>query len=431
MTTSRRSFLRASAFMSGAAALGLHGLSPGTSLGMHRPARRARLRILILGGTGFLGPACMESALAAGHEVTLFNRGARETMRRDRGRPSLVPDGVEVLYGNRDPEKTADDWKQGQKHPATGEPIPMDPDSPRGLTQLEGRTWDAVIDTSAYFPRIARASAQQLEPHIGQYLFISTISVYKRNDTPGADESAELNTLSDPATEEFGAGFENYGGGKALCEQAVQAACPGKATIVRPGYIVGPRDTTRRFNFWPWRVSRGGAMIVPGDETDPVQFIDVRDLADWCVRLIERRTVGVFNATGPATELSMRSFVEQTAAGLGTRPETTWIPVDFLQRQALSAGGEQKINPMASWPIYIPPVGEYAGFHRVSVARAVSAGLTFRSCADTVRATMEWVASLADDVRPGVLPPEPGLPGSQTLSPEREKEIIEAWKAQG
>lgn len=373
----------------------------------------------------------MESALAAGHEVTLFNRGARETMRRDRGRPSVVPQGVEVLYGNRDPEKTADDWKQGQRHPETGEPIPMDPESPKGLSELRGREWDAVIDTSAYFPRIARASAELLAPSIGQYLFISTISVYKRNDTPGADESAELNTLSDPATESFGASFENYGGGKVLCEQAVMEACPGKAAIVRPGYIVGPRDTTRRFNFWPWRVSRGGPMVVPGDESDPVQFIDVRDLADWCVRLIERRTMGVFNATGPASELSMRSFVDQAAAGLSAKVEPTWIPVDFLSQQALERGGEQKINPMASWPIYIPPHGEYAGFHRVSVARAVAQGLTFRSVADTVRTTMDWVATLPDDAKAGVLPPEPGTPGSQTVSPDREREIIEAWRSRG
>ncbi len=379
----------------------------------------APLRILILGGTGFLGPACMEAALAKGHKVTLFNRGRMESLRKERGRPSVVPEGVDVLYGNRDPLKSAEDWKDDPRAAPPGQNREKKSDNPKGLSQLEGKKWDAVIDTSAFFPRMAKASAELLAPNIGQYLFISTISVYKNNDKPGADETAELTTLADPTTEEFGAQFENYGGGKVLSEQAVEKACPGKATIVRPGFIVGPRDNTRRYTFWPSRIAQGGEMVVPGEPTDPIQIIDVRDLAEWCVTLIENKTMGVFNATGPDKELSMQAFCEGTKKGLGANTTFTWISPEFLQEQGVPQGG---------FPLWIPPKDQYAGFHRVSVAKAVAAGLKFRPCGDTAKATMEWIATLPEDVRKGVLPPAPGEPGSPTLSQERETEIIKAWK---
>src|SRR5258708_1429557 len=181
------------------------------------------LRILILGGTGFLGPACTESALARGHSVTHFNSGRTEERRREAGRPSVVPSGVQQLYGNRDPNKTADDRKTEGKSDA-----PKDPNSPKGLSQLEGKKWDAVIDTSGYFPRLVKASAELLAPNVKQYVFISTISVYKDNNIPNADETAPLNILEDPTTEEMGKDFVNYGGGKALCEKAAEKAMPGR-----------------------------------------------------------------------------------------------------------------------------------------------------------------------------------------------------------
>jgi 2'-hydroxyisoflavone reductase len=424
MNNSRRSFLQTSALT--AAALGVTGVvgaraKASTLLG--RVGSAKGMKILILGGTGFLGPACMEACLARGHQVTLFNRGARETMRKDRGRPSVVQDGVEVLYGNRDPNKAADDWMETAPAGPDGKKHERDPNSPKGLSQLEGKKWDAVIDTSGYFPRIAKASAETLGPNIGQYLFISTISVYKSNATPGSDENSELNTLADPTTEDFGAGFENYGGGKAMCEQAIEATCPGKTTIVRPGFIVGIRDNTRRYSFWPNRIGQGGEMVVPGSPTDPIQIIDVRDLAEWCVHLIEQKTMGVFNATGPDKELTMQAFCEGTRDGLGAKTNFTWIPTDFLEQQGLPAGAV-----FGAYPLYIPPTGETAGFHRVSVAKAVAAGLKFRPCSDTAKSMTEWVNTLPADVKTGILPPAPGTPGSVALTPERELEIIKAWK---
>src|SRR5215475_12615133 len=245
------------------------------------------LRILILGGTGFLGPHCTESAIARGHSVTHFNSGRTEELRKNAGRPSNVPAGVETLYGNRDPNKTADDRRTEGKADAK-----KDPNSPKGLSQLEGKKWDAVIDTSGYFPRMVRASAELLAPSVKQYVFVSTISVYKDTSAP-FDETAQLNTLQDPATEEMGKDFANYGGGKALCEKAAEAAMPGRVTNIRPGFIVGPRDTSGRFIYWPVRASMGGMMIVPGAPADPIQLIDVRDLADWLIHCIENNVVGV------------------------------------------------------------------------------------------------------------------------------------------
>lgn len=433
MTTSRRSFLQTSAISAGALAAGagtaiLAGL-PRAALARPRPtASGAPLKILILGGTGFVGPACTEAALARGHKVTLFNRGRMETFRKERSRPSTVPEGVEVLYGNRDPNKTADAWIDDPRTPAApdGQKREKPAESPKGLSQLEGKKWDAVIDTSAFFPRMAKASAELLSPNIGHYLFISTISVYKRNDQPGADETAELATLSDPTSEEFGAQYENYGGGKVACEQAVEAACPGRAILVRPGFIVGQRDNTRRYSYWPNRVSQGGEMVVPGDPTDPIQIIDVRDLAEWCIHLIENQITGAFNATGPEMQLTMKAFLEGTREGLKTDTSFNWIPLSFLSEQNV---------PNGAFPLYIPPTGETSGFHNVSVAKAVKNGLKFRPCSETARATMEWVSSLPEDVRKSVLPPTPGepmggpgSPMSPHLTKERELEIVKAFK---
>jgi len=358
--------------------------------------------ILILGGTGFLGPACTEAALARGHKVTLFNRGIREAMRKEKGRPSVVPEGVEVLYGNRDPEKTADaDIKEEAK---------KDPNSPKGLSQLAGRKWDAVIDTSGYFPRMVKASAEFLAPNVKHYTFISSISVYKDNSKPGQDENGELATLSNPSTEEFGAQFENYGGGKAACEDVAEAAMKGRVANIRPGFIVGERDSTARFIYWPLRARRGGEILVPGDPTDPIQIIDVRDLAEWCVHCIEKNIVGVFNATGPEKELSMKEMVEGCKKGAGTETETsTWVPAEFLEKKGL---GELHL--------WMPPKGENAGFHRVSVAKAVRNGLKFRSVADTTKSTLKWYDSLPEDIQKAV---------SKTgMSPEREANLLEEWK---
>src|SRR5580700_8728012 len=227
MTTTRRQFI-----VTSTAALSAVALAPeGFCIPEVNPKAAQSLRILILGGTGFLGPACTESALARGHKVTHFNSGRTEERRHAIGRPSLVPEGVEQLYGNRDPNKTAADRRnEGKSGPSP------DPDSPKGLSQLVGKKWDAVIDTSGYFPRMVKASAELLAPSVKQYVFISTISVYKNTSVPDYDE-----------TEELGKDFANFGGGKALCEKAAEAAMPGRVTNIRPGFIVGPRDTSGRF----------------------------------------------------------------------------------------------------------------------------------------------------------------------------------------
>jgi 2'-hydroxyisoflavone reductase len=371
------------------------------------------LRILILGGTGFLGPACTESALARGHAVTHFNSGRTEERRREAGRPSVVPSGVEVLYGNRDPNKTADDRRTEGKPGAT-----KDPNSPKGLSQLQGKKWDAVIDTSGYFPRTVKASADLLARHVGQYIFISSISVYKRNDAPNSDETAALNTLEDPTTEEMGKDFQNFGGGKALCEKAAETSMPGRVTNIRPGYIVGPRDTSARFIYWPVRASLGGTMAVPGAPADPIQIIDVRDLSDWIIRCIEQRTFGVFNATGPEKELSMSAMLEGIRKGVGSDVSITWLANEFLAEQKISEG---------QFPLYSPPTGDTAGFHRCNISRALAKGLTFRPVTDTAKATFDWYKSLPPDIQARVAPQFATQPNEESWL-EVEKRLLQSWR---
>lgn len=374
-----------------------------------------KLRVLILGGTGFLGPACTESLLARGHEVTLFNRGMREAMRKERGRPSQVPEGVQVLYGNRDPDKRADEWKQGDAGKAE--------DSPKGLVNLEGKTFDAVIDTSGYYPRHVKASAELLGKNVKQYVFISTISVYAANDKAWDDETAAVGTMPEgkEAVEEMGPGQSYYGPLKALCEQAAEAAMPGRVTNIRPGFIIGTRDSSQRFAYWANRIAEGGEVLVPGDPTDPMQVIDVRDLSDFVVRCIERGTVGVFNATGPAEEMTAKQFVEGIAAGVKGVPlpegmtakpaNYAWASWDFLEKQNVALG---------AIPLFLPPGGETAGFHRRSVKKAVAAGLTYRPISATAKETLEWLNTLPADLRGRQLP--------QTINANREESLLAALK---
>ena len=370
-----------------------------------------KLRILILGGTGFLGPACSESALSRGHTVTLFNRGRNEARRKEAGRPSNVPDGTEVIIGNRDPKKTADDWKNEPKQNPKGEAL--DPMSPVGMSQLAekikaGTKWDAVIDTSGYFPRLAKASAELLAPAVGQYIFISTLSVYAKNDIADKDESDTLETLSSPDSEEFVG--QNYGGGKAACEAAAETAMPGRVTSMRAGFIVGPRDNTQRFMYWPVRASKGGEMIVPGAETDPIQIIDVRDLADFVVHCAEHKIMGIFNATGPANTLTMKNFVEGCIAGTGSKSSAVFLPEEFLKEQKVDTG---------TFPLWIPPLGEYAGFHQRNIKKALAAGIKFRPISETARASLEWYNSVAENVQSGL---------SRQLDTAKEAEVIKAFR---
>lgn len=416
MYHSRRTFLATTLATAGLAAVAHATAHAGMLQPEAKPAPTSgggkKLRILILGGTGFLGPACSESALSRGHTVTLFNRGRTEARRKEAGRPSNVPDGTEVIFGNRDPKKTADDWKNEPNQNPNGEAL--DPKSPLGLSQLaekikEGVKWDAVIDTSAYFPRIAKASAELLAPAIGQYIFISTLSVYAKNDVADKDESDGLAVLSSPDTENFDAP-QNYGGGKAACEAAAEAAMPGRVTSMRAGFIVGARDSSRRFLYWPVRASKGGEMIVPGSETDPIQIIDVRDLADFVVHCAEHKIMGVFNTTGPANTLTMRNFVDGCIAGTGSKSSAVFIPADFLEAQGVNTG---------TFPLWIPPSGDAAGFHQRNIKKALAAGITFRPIADTAKASIDWYNGIEEKLQAGL---------TRQMDPAKEAEVIKAFR---
>jgi 2'-hydroxyisoflavone reductase len=410
MRITRREFIICSSAIAG----GLGVVGSAAAADSVQPAKRP-LRILILGGTGFLGPACTESALARGHQVTHFNSGRTEERRREAGRPSVVPTGVDQLYGNRDPNKTADDRRTEGKTNA-----PKDPHSPKGLSQLEGKKWDAVIDTSGYFPRMVKASASLLAPNVKQYVFISTISVYKKTDVPNFDEAAPLATLADPAVEEMGKEMENYGGAKALCEKAAEAAMPGRVTNIRPGFMVGPRDTSGRFIYWPVRVSLGGDMIVPGKPGDPIQLIDVRDVADWIVHCIENNIVGAYNVTGPAEELAMKAMLQGIRAGVSSKADFEWIDLDFLEKE--------KVAVESQFPLYAAPVGDTAGFHRCNISRALRNGLKFRPISDTAKATLDWYQSLPVEPRPRIAPQLATKPNEEAWL-DVEKRVLKKWHA--
>ncbi|PTL80630.1 SDR family oxidoreductase [Vitiosangium sp. GDMCC 1.1324] len=377
MTTSRRQFLQFSL-----AAAALTACSPGMRATSSDGRAASKKKILVLGGTGFLGPAFVTAAQARGHSLTLFNRG--------KTRPELFPD-VEKLHGDRDPNKD------------------------EGLKALEGRSFDAVIDTSGYFPRIVRASAELLAPNVGQYIFISSVSAYAKNDTPHADESAETATLADPNVETMGKNFEYYGGLKRACEEAAEKAMPGRVTVVRPGYIVGPEDRSDRYTYFPLRYEKGGQMLAPGSPSDPLQIIDVRDLAEWMVLLVERNTTGIFNAVGPEKPWSMGEMFAACKEVTGKDTKLIWVPGEFLLKNGEDGEG--------ALPIWAPAFGAYAGMHLRSNTRAVQAGLRFRSPVITTRDTLAWFKSLPEERRDKA---RAGLP------PEREAELLSLWaQAQG
>ncbi len=331
------------------------------------------LKVLVIGGTGFLGPHTVRRLQARGHTVTLFNRG--------RTNPGLFPD-LEQLRGDR---KT-------------------------NLQALAGRKWDAVLDPSAYIPADVTRSATLLAPNVGHYLIISSISAYKALDTPGMDERAPLATLADPTVDTVTG--ETYGGLKVLCEQAAEHAMPGRTTVIRPGLIVGPGDTTDRFTYWPVRVARGGEVLAPNSPADFVQVIDVRDLANFIVGCLERRTTGIYNADGPQAGLTIGRLVETSKQGSASDAQLVWVPTSLLQAH--------KVRPWSDLPVWMPLTGEEAGGGQVSVTAAMAKGLTHRPLADTVRDTLAYVATW---------PAERQAHLKAGLSPAREKAVIAAWKA--
>jgi 2'-hydroxyisoflavone reductase len=366
MDLGRRDFMKTAALAGGGLSLGGFGHAVA---GHPSPARA--LRILILGGTGFIGPHQVAYARGRGHALTLFNRG--------RTAPGLFPD-VEQLHGDR----------------ATGE-----------LGELGGgREWDAVIDNSATDPRWVREAAQLLRGRARQYIFISTQSVYASRAEIGMDETAPVGRPELPREE-----WTGYGPSKALAEEEARAAFPDGATVVRPSLIVGPGDETDRWTYWAVRVERGGEVAAPGTPQDPVQFIDARDLSEWVIRLAESGAAGTFNAVGPQVSLTSAEMLYGIRAVTTAPVSFTWVDADFL--------AEQGVRPWSDMPAWQPPRGRTAGFARMSNARALAAGLTFRPLAVTARDTLEWFASLPGERRTRL---NAGLPA------ERERYLLAAWK---
>jgi 2'-hydroxyisoflavone reductase len=384
--TTRRRFIQTSAAAGSALALGLGGeavpglgsvLGPGALAGRTNASPPRRMRLLILGGTGFIGPWQVRYALERGHEVTTFNRG--------QSAPGMF-EGVEELIGDR----------------AAGE-----------LDALRGRRWDAVIDNSAArsdAPYWVRDSAGLLQDAAEQYLFISTRSVYRELSQVPATVDAPLLTRGTTPTWSEGQPYP-YGLAKALAEGEARRAFGDRTTLVRPGLIVGPGDETDRFTYWPVRIERGGEILAPGDpEEDRVQIIDVRDLCEWVVRLCEDRTYGTFMAVGPENGRSMAEVLYGIAAVTTTPLTWTWVPREFLE--------EHGFRPYREMPVWRPSTPGWEGFARFDLTREVEAGLTFRSLADTAEATLEYHHSRTVERNAGF---------RAGASPEREAEVLEAW----
>ncbi len=333
------------------------------------------MKLLVLGGTKFLGRAVVEAALASGHEVTLFNRG--------RTNPGLFPH-VEALVGDRDGD----------------------------LSALSGRSWDAVVDPSGYVPRLVRASAELLRDAVAHYVFVSSISVYAFPLEAWFDESAPRAALGEPTEEVTG---ESYGALKAACEDVVRDVFAGASTNVRAGLIVGPHDPTGRFTYWPVRVARGGEVLAPGDPARVVQFVDARDLGAWLVHLADQRVVGDFNATGPEPRVSMGDLLDSCRAVSGSDAELVWMDDAFLL--------EHGAGPWMELPLWLAP--EDASVLQVDVSRAVADGLRYRTLAETVADTLAWAGECAEagELASGLVLGEAGM------QPEKEAELLAAWKA--
>ena len=332
------------------------------------------MKLLILGGTRFLGRHLAEQALARGDEVTLLHRG--------RSGAALFPQ-ARHLIADRD----------------------------AGLGVLDDGRWDAVIDTSAYVPRQVKSVAAALGARAGHYMLVSTISVYRDFGAPGIAEDAPLQTLADPTVETVSG--ETYGGLKVLCEVEAEAAFGPRCAIVRPGLIVGPHDPTGRFTWWATRLQRGGTVIAPGAPADAVQFIDARDLAAWMLRIAGSAS-GTFNATGPDSPLTMGGFLETARSTLNPAARLEWVPEPWLLAQGVA--------PWSELPVWVPR--ESAGLHQVDIRRALAAGLSCRPLAQTLTDTAAWAATVAASVPQAMDRPAAGM------APEREADLLARWAAE-
>lgn len=328
------------------------------------------MRILILGGTVFLGRALVDAALDREHELTLFNRG--------RTNPNIFP-GIEKLYGSRDSD----------------------------LAELEGRHWDAVLDTCGYVPRVVRKSARLFARQSDHYVFISTLSAYADISRTGIEEDSPLAKLGDETIEDVTG--DTYGPLKAQCEREVIEAMTDRALVVRPGLIVGPYDQSDRFTYWPHRLARGGEILAPGRPDREVQFIDVRDLAEWLIRMVENQVTGIYNAVGPAAPLTMKQMLDSGRKALDRYATLTWVEDEYLLKK--------HVDPWIDLPLWLPDSDhESEGMFKVLARKALSAGLTFRSLDETFKDTYEWDAKrpVNHEWRAG-------------LSIERENDILRTW----
>jgi 2'-hydroxyisoflavone reductase len=330
------------------------------------------MKILIIGGTRFVGRHLVTAARNRDHEVTLFNRGRHS---------SETP--VETIHGDRNSD----------------------------LDKLRGRRWDVVLDTCGILPRAVRAAAETLSGSLDRYIFISSISAYADLSAPDVDESAPLATLSDEqlqkaneigsspeaSTASYG---EMYGGLKALCEQAAEDVMPNRVLTIRPGLIVGPYDYTDRFTYWVVRTARGGEVLAPGRPDRYVQFIDVRDLAEFTVRLMERKETGVYNVIGPANVLTMNDVLHASREISHSDASFTWASEEFLLRENVAAWSEM--------PFWLPEEAapRSRGLLFVNVDKAIAAGLNFRPLKETISDTLTWyqTARANEEMKAGILP---------------------------
>jgi 2'-hydroxyisoflavone reductase len=338
------------------------------------------MRILILGGTRFIGLHMTALARERGHQLTFFNRGKTHTDR--------YPE-IERIKGDRNGE----------------------------IDGLKGREWDAVIDNSGYVPRHVKLSAELLAPQVKQYVFTSSISVYPDFSAP-RDESSAVGKLADETVEKVDG--ETYGPLKALCEQTAQRAMPGRTCVIRPGLIVGPDDNTDRFTYWPARAARGGEFIAPGSPKDPFQVIDARDLAAFVINAVENNHVGVYNLVsnvngfrfGELTDACIAAANKQAAPK--DKPRAVYLPAEFLE--------EQKVEPWSEMPVWLPAKGDEAAFAGTSNKAAMAKGLKITPLRKTVNDTMAWhlarPAEERDKLKAGI-------------APDKETTVLAAWKAKG
>jgi 2'-hydroxyisoflavone reductase len=369
--TTRRDFLKSTAIFGGAL---LGRGAPDFANAAARLCGRAEvapMNLLVLGGTGFIGPHLVRHAVGRGHHVTIFTRGRRQ---------ADLPNDVARLTGDRN----------GQ------------------LDALVGKKWDAVVDDSATNPDWVRQSAQLLKDSVGRYLFTSSTGVYYPYLKRGLDESTAPH-LDVKDAKDFS---ETYGVSKARCEREVLDAYGRRGLVIRPTYIVGPGDTSDRFPYWPVRLAKGGEVLAPGRPNDPVQFIDVRDLAEFMMRLLEEQRSGVYNAVGPRQSLTMPSFLDQAKAAIDSNAQFTWVDdYDFLAKQG--------IDEAIPWARL---AGNDDGMMSIRNDKAIAAGLTFRPLAMTVRDTLAWWPTVAEARRA-----KPRF----TITPEKETEALAAWHALG